>query len=66
MDKNCILSILGLAVFVVMADNWVVSPILPAISRDIGANVAEFAAKARGAAMSLVAFCFMCGGSLGN
>jgi predicted MFS family arabinose efflux permease len=27
---------LGLAGFVVMADNWVVSPILPAISRDTG------------------------------
>jgi len=29
---------LGLAGFVVMADNWVVSPILPAIGRDIGAS----------------------------
>src|SRR3990172_3704735 len=29
---------LGLAGFVVMADNWVVSPIVPAIARDIGAS----------------------------
>ena len=29
---------LGLAGFVVMADNWVVSPILPAIAADIGAT----------------------------
>jgi len=43
MNKNRILSILSLAAFVVMADNWVVSPILPAISRDIGVNVASVA-----------------------
>lgn len=43
MDKNRVLSILSLAAFVVMADNWVVSPILPAISKDIGVNVASAA-----------------------
>lgn len=43
MNKNRILSILSLAAFVVMADNWVVSPLLPAISRDIGVNVASAA-----------------------
>lgn len=35
--------ILGLAGFVVMADNWVVSPILPSISNDIGVTVARAA-----------------------
>lgn len=35
--------ILGLAGFVVMADNWVVSPILPSISNDIGVSVASAA-----------------------
>ncbi|MCL5264182.1 MAG: MFS transporter [Chloroflexi bacterium] len=29
---------LGLAGFVVMADNWVVSPIVPSIARDVGAS----------------------------
>jgi predicted MFS family arabinose efflux permease len=43
MNKNRVLSILSLAAFVVMADNWVVSPILPAISKDIGVNVASAA-----------------------
>lgn len=43
MNKNRILSVLSLVAFVVMADNWVVSPILPAISRDIGVNVASAA-----------------------
>ena len=28
--------LLGLAGFMVMADNWVVSPILPAISKSVG------------------------------
>ena len=37
-DKNIIL-ILGLAGFVVMADNWVVSPILPAIAQNINVPV---------------------------
>lgn len=31
-DGNKIIMLLGLAGFIVMADNWVVSPILPAIS----------------------------------
>lgn len=35
--------ILGLAGFIVMADNWVVSPILPAIANDIGVDVAQAA-----------------------
>lgn len=43
MNKNRILSVLSLVAFVVMADNWVVSPILPAISRDIGVSVASAA-----------------------
>jgi hypothetical protein len=33
MKKNRIIMLLGLAGFIVMADNWVVSPILPAIDR---------------------------------
>ncbi len=43
MDKNKILLILGLAGFVVMADNWVVSPILPTIAKDIGVNIPDAA-----------------------
>ena len=39
MSKRLIILILGLAGFTVMADNWVVSPILPAISKDFGVNV---------------------------
>lgn len=39
MDKK--LLILGLCGFIVMADNWVISPILPAISGSIGANVSS-------------------------
>lgn len=39
MKLKKILLILGLAGFVVMADNWVVSPILPSISKDLGVNV---------------------------
>ncbi|AVX21158.1 Predicted arabinose efflux permease, MFS family [Carboxydocella sporoproducens DSM 16521] len=38
MDLRKIIIILGLAGFTVMADNWVVSPILPAIARDIGVS----------------------------
>ena len=41
MNRKIILLILGLAGFVVMADNWVVSPILPSISKDIGVNLAS-------------------------
>ncbi|MGA2974291.1 MAG: MFS transporter [Spirochaetia bacterium] len=36
MRKNSILAILGLSGFVVMADNWVVSPLLPSIAVGIG------------------------------
>ncbi len=43
MKLRKILLILGLAGFVVMADNWVVSPILPSISNDLGVNVANAA-----------------------
>ena len=39
MKRNTILLILGLAGFTVMADNWVVSPILPAIANNIGVPV---------------------------
>jgi predicted MFS family arabinose efflux permease len=35
MNENRLIMILGFAGFVVMADNWVVSPILPAISSSI-------------------------------
>ncbi|MEN6463401.1 MAG: MFS transporter [Syntrophomonas sp.] len=41
MNQKKILLILGLAGFIVMADNWVVSPILPAIAGDLGSNVAR-------------------------
>lgn len=33
--------LLGLAGFMVMADNWVVSPILPAIGKDVGVSTAQ-------------------------
>jgi predicted MFS family arabinose efflux permease len=36
MKENRLILILGLTGFVVMADNWVVSPILPAIAKSIG------------------------------
>ncbi|MBI4774079.1 MAG: MFS transporter [Deltaproteobacteria bacterium] len=39
MKKNNIVLLLGVLGFVVMADNWVVSPILPAISENIGIPV---------------------------
>ena len=39
MKKNNIVILLGFLGFIVMADNWVVSPILPAISQDIGVDV---------------------------
>ncbi len=38
MKKNSILAVLGLSGFVVMADNWVVSPILPSIAAGIGVD----------------------------
>jgi predicted MFS family arabinose efflux permease len=39
MKKNNIVILLGFLGFIVMADNWVVSPILPAISQNIGVAV---------------------------
>lgn len=39
MNRKTILLILGLAGFTVMADNWVVSPILPTIAKDFGIPV---------------------------
>jgi len=39
MNKKSFLLILGLAGFTVMADNWVVSPILPAIAGDLNIPV---------------------------
>jgi predicted MFS family arabinose efflux permease len=39
MKKNNIVILLGLLGFIVMADNWVVSPILPAIAGTIGVAV---------------------------
>ncbi|MDA8226289.1 MAG: MFS transporter [Desulfitobacterium hafniense] len=41
MDKKKIILILGLAGFVAMADNWVVSPILPSIAQDLKVDVAS-------------------------
>ncbi len=41
MNKKLLILILGLNGFIVMADNWVVSPILPAISGDIGTTVTK-------------------------
>lgn len=43
MKTRKILLILGLAGFVVMADNWVVSPILPSISQNLGVSAASAA-----------------------
>lgn len=37
-EASALILSLGLAGFIVMADNWVVSPIVPAIARDIGAS----------------------------
>jgi hypothetical protein len=36
MGRKNIVFLLGMAGFIVMADNWVVSPILPAISENLG------------------------------
>lgn len=41
MPSKRIVAMLGLAGFIVMADNWVVSPILPAISKGVGASTAS-------------------------
>ena len=41
MNKNKLIVLLGLAGFIVMADNWVVSPILPAISQNLNIDIAR-------------------------
>ena len=41
MKTNRLVILLGLAGFIVMADNWVVSPILPAIAGNLGVPVAS-------------------------
>jgi predicted MFS family arabinose efflux permease len=41
MDKRKIILILGFAGFVAMADNWVVSPILPSIAQNLNVDVAS-------------------------
>lgn len=41
MDKGKIILILGFAGFVAMADNWVVSPILPSIAQNLNVDVAS-------------------------
>ncbi|MBK5211494.1 MAG: MFS transporter [Coriobacteriia bacterium] len=38
MSSKRVVTLLGLAGFIVMADNWVVSPLLPAISKGIGVS----------------------------
>lgn len=40
-NKNSIILLLGLAGFIVMADNWVVSPILPAISQNLSIDISK-------------------------
>lgn len=40
-NKNKVLLLLGLSGFIVMADNWVVSPILPAIAQSLNINIAN-------------------------
>ncbi|MHB8074965.1 MFS transporter [Desulfosporosinus fructosivorans] len=40
-DRNKIVLLLGLAGFIVMADNWVVSPILPAISQNLDIDISS-------------------------
>ncbi|MGC7872132.1 MFS transporter [Desulfosporosinus sp. SYSU MS00001] len=39
--KKNLIALLGLAGFIVMADNWVVSPILPAISQNLNIDIAK-------------------------
>lgn len=41
MDKKKFILILGLAGFIVMADNWVISPILPAIAESLNVPVTD-------------------------
>lgn len=40
-NKNSIIILLGLAGFMVMADNWVVSPLLPAIAQNLNVDIAK-------------------------
>lgn len=40
-NKSSIILLLGLAGFIVMADNWVVSPILPAVAENLNINIAK-------------------------
>ncbi|WP_373845160.1 MFS transporter [Clostridium sp.] len=40
-DKRNLIVLLGLAGFIVMADNWVVSPILPTISQNLNIDIAK-------------------------
>ncbi len=41
MKKNTVVTLLGMAGFIVMADNWVVSPILPAIAQNLDVDIAR-------------------------
>ncbi len=41
MKKNNIVVLLGLSSFIVMADNWVVSPILPSIANNLNIDIAK-------------------------
>lgn len=41
MDKKKMILILGLAGFVTMGDNWVVSPILPSIAQSMNVDIAS-------------------------
>lgn len=41
MNKSNVVGLLGLAGFIVMADNWVVAPILPAISQNLSIDIAS-------------------------
>lgn len=40
-NKKSLIILLGLAGFIVMADNWVVSPILPAISQNLNLDISR-------------------------
>ena len=41
MDKNKLVMLLGMAGFVVMADNWVVAPILPSIAHNLNIDIGQ-------------------------
>jgi predicted MFS family arabinose efflux permease len=41
MNRKRVIGLLGMAGFIVMADNWVVSPILPAISQNLNIDIAR-------------------------